>query len=117
MQKNQLLFIVSLVFAIIVTLFALTNANPVVINLFFYKVEASQAVIIFFSAALGAIVVTALGLIRDFKLKSEVKKLRKENDALNKKIQELQETQELQESSQKIQKEESTDDLINKDLS
>lgn len=35
MQKNQMLFIVSLVFAIIVTIFALTNANPVVINLLF----------------------------------------------------------------------------------
>lgn len=110
MQKNQLLFIVSLVFAIIVTLFALTNANPVVINLFFYKVEASQALVIFSSATLGAIIVTGLGLIRHLKLKNEVKKLKKENEMLNKK------NQKLQESSQEIEKVEKPDDLMNNDL-
>jgi len=92
MQKSQLLFIVSLIFAIIVTIFALTNSDPVVINLLFLQFEASQALVIFFSAALGAITVTLLGLIKHIKLKSEVKKLKKEKEELMKENQELRDS-------------------------
>lgn len=89
MQKNQLLFILGLVLAIIITLFALTNANPVAINLLFYKFEASQALVIFFSATFGAIIVTLLGLTKHLKLKVEIKKLKKENEKLNKENEKL----------------------------
>lgn len=86
MQKSQFLFIISLVFAIIITAFAITNSEPVIINLFFYELTASQALVIFVSAALGAIIVTTLGLMRYIKLISEVKKLRKENETMINKI-------------------------------
>jgi uncharacterized integral membrane protein len=89
MQKVQFMFIVGLVFAIIITIFALTNANPVVINLFFYKFVASQALMIFISAALGAVIVTSLGLVKHIKLKSQIRTLRKENEELSAKIQNL----------------------------
>jgi|LSQX01.3.fsa_nt_gb uncharacterized integral membrane protein len=69
MQRNQVLFIVSLLFAVFITVFALINAEPVVVNLLFYKFQASQALIIFFSAALGAIIVTSLGITSHFRLK------------------------------------------------
>lgn len=89
MQKGQVMFIVSLVFAIIITIFALTNANPVIINLIFYKFEASQALVIFISAALGAVIVTSLGLVNHIKLKSQIKTLRKTNEELSAKINSL----------------------------
>lgn len=89
MQKIQVMFIVSLVFAIIITIFALTNATPVVISLFFYKFTASQALIIFISAALGAVIVTSLGIVRHIKLKNEIKVLHKANDELSARIQSL----------------------------
>jgi uncharacterized integral membrane protein len=89
MQKVQGMFIVGLVFAIIITIFALTNANPVVINLIFYKFEASQALVIFISAALGAVIVTSLGLVNQIKLKSQIKTLRKVNEELSAKINSL----------------------------
>jgi uncharacterized integral membrane protein len=89
MQKVQFTFIVGLVFAIIITIFALTNANPVVINLFFYKFEASQALIIFISAALGAVIVTSLGLVSQLKLKNQIKALRKANEELSARVQNL----------------------------
>lgn len=89
MQKIQLNFIIGLVLAIIITIFALTNANPVVINLFFYQFQSSEALIIFISAALGAVIVASLGLVNHVKLKSEVKALRKANDELSAKIQNL----------------------------
>lgn len=89
MQKVQGMFIVSLVFAIIITIFALTNANPVVINLLFYKFEASQALVIFISAALGAVIVASLGLVNQIKLKSQIKTLHKANEELSSKISSL----------------------------
>lgn len=86
MQKNQIWFIMGLIFAIIVTVFALTNANAVVIHLFFYEVQASQALVIFSSAAMGAIMVVLLGTTQHFKLRSELRKLKKENEQLEKRI-------------------------------
>lgn len=89
MQKVQVMFLVSLVFAIIITIFALTNADPVVINMIFYKFEASQALIIFISAALGAVIVASLGLVNHIKLKSQIKTLRKANEELSVKVNSL----------------------------
>lgn len=89
MQKVQFNFIVGLVFAIIITIFALTNASTVVINLFFYKFEVSQVLVIFISAALGAVIVTSLGLVNQVKLKSQIKALRKANEELSAEIQNL----------------------------
>jgi uncharacterized integral membrane protein len=89
MQKVQVMFLVSLAFAIIITIFALTNANPVVINLIFYKFEASQALVIFISAALGAVIVASLGLVNHIKLKSQIKTLRKANEELSAKVNSL----------------------------
>lgn len=86
MQKVQWMFIVGLVFAIIITIFALTNANPVVISLLFFKFTASQALVIFISAALGAVIATSLGLVNRIKLKGQIKVLRKTNEELSAKI-------------------------------
>lgn len=82
MHKNQLLFVIGLIFAVLVTAFAMVNAKPVEINLLFTKFEASQALLVFFSAAMGAIVVTFMGLIRHFRLTGEIRALRKENEKL-----------------------------------
>ena len=89
MQKVQFMFIVSLVFAILVTIFALTNASPVVIHLFLYEFTASQALVIFISAALGAVIVTSLGVVRYIKLRGQIKVLHKANEELEAKLQSL----------------------------
>ena len=82
MQKSQILFIISLIFAIIITIFAITNAEPVTINLIYQEVIASQALVIFVSAAIGAVIVSMLGIIKYIKLTMGLKKLKKENEAL-----------------------------------
>ena len=40
MFKNQFLFVVGLVFAVIISVFAITNADPVEINLLFTTFQA-----------------------------------------------------------------------------
>lgn len=82
MQKNQIWFILGLCFAIVVTVFALTNAKTVVVHLFFTDLQASQALVIFFSAAMGAIMVVLLGITQHFKMKGEIRKLKKEREQL-----------------------------------
>lgn len=89
MNKNQIFFIISLIFAILVTVFALTNAGPVPVNLFFYKVEASQALIIFMSAAIGAIITLLLGIWKYYALVIEGKKMKKNNENLQNEIKRL----------------------------
>jgi uncharacterized integral membrane protein len=86
MQKGQVLFIIGLVFAILITVFALSNSKPVAISLLFYEVNASQALIIFVSAALGAIIVAALGMVRYIRRMTEIRRLRKEIESLKKEI-------------------------------
>ena len=89
-------FIFSLIFAILVAVFALKNADSVLIDFFFAKVQVSQAIVIFVSAALGAVIVTILGLVRQLKLslkiKEQVKKIKKleeEKTLLENRIEEI----------------------------
>ena len=84
MQKSQFLFILSLILAVIVTVFALTNSSPVVINFFFTEFTGSLALVIFLSAMLGALVVMLLGIGRFIGFKLETKRLNKEKTTLTK---------------------------------
>lgn len=79
MQKG---FIFSLLFAILVAIFALKNANKVLIDFIFGKVSISQALVILISAILGAVIVAIIGSVRNFKLKKKVKKLNKKIESI-----------------------------------
>ncbi|WXR60752.1 LapA family protein [Peptostreptococcaceae bacterium AGR-M142] len=94
MQKN---FILSLVFAIIVAIFAIQNSNNINVNFLTFTFTTSQAVIIFISALLGGIIASLFGIIREFKLK----RLNKE---LNKKLTELENN--LKEKEEELSKNE-----------
>ena len=48
--------IIALIAVILVALFSVQNAAPVVISFFFWKFEASLAVVIFLSALAGAVI-------------------------------------------------------------
>ena len=90
MHKNQVFFIGGLLFAIIVAIFALTNDDAVTIQLLFWKVNGSQALVIFLSAALGAVVMALLGTVRYVRKLNENKRLRREIETLKKEIQFLE---------------------------
>ena len=75
-------FILSLIFAGIVGIFALSNSERVSIDLIFTTLEISQAIVIFISAFLGAIIVAILGWVKDLKYKKRIKELTRENDMI-----------------------------------
>ena len=94
-------FILSLIFAAIVAIFALKNGDKVLIDFLFTKVEISQAIIIFGSVILGAVIVSILTTMKNIKFKKEIKEL-------NKKINSIQEEKDdlniiLEEKERKIQ--------------
>ncbi len=72
----QINFILSLIFATFIAIFALKNGNKVLIDFLFAKVNISQAIVIFISAILGAVIVAILGSVRSFKLKKKIKELK-----------------------------------------
>ena len=94
-QLMQFGFIISLIFAILVAVFAIQNSGSVVISFMFAEFNISQALVILISAALGAIIVMLLGFIKQIKLKLKIKEqlkriknLEEENKLHNNKIEE-----------------------------
>lgn len=73
-------FIISLIFAIIIALFGIQNAAIISVNFFSAKFYISLALIIFVAAIIGAIVVTLLGVQKEFKLSRGNKLLTKKAD-------------------------------------
>ncbi len=79
-------FVVSLVVALIVAVFALLNSEPVTINLLFKKAVISQALVILISVIVGALVVALLGSISRFKLSAALKDEKQKVEELEKEL-------------------------------
>jgi len=86
----QLYFILSLIASILLIIFAITNATLVPVKIFFIQYELSLALIIFIATALGAIIATFIGLLKQFKFKKEIKKLNTEKENLISQQEELE---------------------------
>lgn len=89
MFKLEKGFILSLIFAAIVAIFALNNSEIVLINLLFTKVEISQAIVILISAILGAVVAAIFSGVRSLRSNRKIKNLNQEIRELNEKNKEL----------------------------
>ncbi len=87
MQFN---LIISMVFAVIIALFAVANSEPVSINLIFRTYELSQAVVILVSAVVGALMVFVLNLLSKAKQAMKAKNLKKEIKELNSQLENCQ---------------------------
>jgi len=84
----QILFIFSLLFAILVAAFAVMNSNPVIIKLFWMEIPSSQGVVILGSAAIGAIVVSLLGILSKVKSTLKIRELNNKIKQLEHKLEE-----------------------------
>lgn len=83
----QIGFIVILIIAIFVAIFAIQNGTPVPLDLFLAKFEIPLAVIMMICIILGAVIVLILGTTRQFKKRTESKEMKNklktlENDKL-----------------------------------
>lgn len=69
-------FIISLVLALLITIFALQNSKSVSVKMFISDIETSQSIIIIISAIIGALTALSIGVIQQFSLK----KINKDKD-------------------------------------
>ena len=89
-------FVLSLIFALIVAVFAIQNATAVEVNFLAWEVSISQALIILMSAIFGAIAVLLLSLMKQIKLKANIRSdkktitsLKNENQPLKGNVEEV----------------------------
>ena len=75
-------FILSLVLALLVAIFAIQNSDPVTVSFFITTRQISQALIILLSTVVGAIIALSLGLIKQFALSKKLKEKEKSIRAL-----------------------------------
>ncbi len=69
-------FIISLIFAFLIVIFAIANSETVIVDFIFTKITMSQAVVIMGSALLGALIVFLISLIKKIRLTQEIKSLK-----------------------------------------
>ena len=85
----QLTYIFALIFALVVAVFALLNAQPVTVDFAFNEFQISLALVILISAFAGAIILGFMGLFRQVK---EGFKFRDMNVRIKKLEEQLKET-------------------------
>lgn len=78
----QITLIISLVFAVIIAIFAVANSEAVSINLIFVTYEMSQAIVILISSIIGAISVFLLNMVSKIKSSRNTKRLNNEIKSL-----------------------------------
>lgn len=75
-MKRQLYLIFSLFVAILIAIFAVINVNPVKVNFLFTTANWPLIIVILLSVLTGAILMGSISMVRNFRLKGEVKRLR-----------------------------------------
>ncbi len=81
-------FILSLVMAILIAIFALLNGTTVPVSFGFAQIEASLALIILVSVAIGAIIIYLIDVMGKFKSARRIKDLEKKISKLEKEVSE-----------------------------
>lgn len=87
----NVVLVVSLVFALVVAIFAVQNNVPVDISFLGWKIpDISLVLVILGSAAAGAVTVFSISLVKQIKLKMDLRHAKSQNDKLTSQISALQ---------------------------
>lgn len=82
----QVIIVISMIFSVLIAFFAVQNAGIVIVNLFWYKVSMSQAVVILCSALFGVLVMLPFDVARTIKNKLKIMELASENKRLKEEL-------------------------------
>lgn len=108
----QFVIVISMIFAILIALFALQNASIITINFLWYKINLSQAVVILSSALFGVLIMIPFDIAKRVKhglktseLNSQIKKLNEELNSIKKenKVQNIDDLIKKEEENKKEQ--------------
>ncbi|WP_257346256.1 LapA family protein [Pseudalkalibacillus decolorationis] len=81
-MKREWSFIIVLLFAMIVAVFAVVNVEPVGVNYVFGTAQWPLVLVILGSAILGALTIGVAGSVRLLSMKRELRLLKRENEQL-----------------------------------
>ncbi|MBA1336813.1 MAG: hypothetical protein HPY66_3249 [Firmicutes bacterium] len=107
----QLTYLLALLFAVVVAMFAIVNAQPVTVDFMFNEFQVSLALVILVSAFAGAIILGFLGLFRQVKSGFKLRELQGRNKKLENQVTETEEK--LSQTEQKLS--EAEDRLVEKE--
>ncbi len=81
-MKGQWGLVVALIFALIIAVFSVVNVDSVQVNYVFGTSDWPLVLVILGSVLMGAILVLGFGMVKYYRLKRELKKVKKENERL-----------------------------------
>lgn len=87
-MKGQTYVILTIVFVILIAIFAISNVDRVEVTYFFWKVESPLILIILFSVLMGGIVTSSVGALKYVRYQRENKTLREKISQLENKLRE-----------------------------
>jgi len=79
-MKGQTYVILGIIVLIIVSVFAVTNVEPVDVNYLFWTAESPLILVILFSVLMGGLITAAVGSIRIIHLQRENKIIKEKRD-------------------------------------
>ncbi len=86
----QIYFVIALIFAVLVAIFAIQNSAPVHVQFLFWEIQRiSQVLVILGAAAIGALIVLFMGAGKQIKLIWQVRQLTQQNNQLKNEQQKL----------------------------
>lgn len=100
-MKGQTYVILTILFTIIIAIFAILNVEPVEVTYFFWTVKSPLILIILFSVLMGGIVTATVGAFKYLNLQRKNKVLREEIHKLEKILQENDLTNEIFQENEK----------------
>lgn len=81
-MKGQTYVVLSIIFIIIVSVFAVTNVEVVEVNYLFWTGKSPLILIILFSVLMGVIITATVGSIKIFRLQRELKLVTKKQQQM-----------------------------------
>ncbi len=105
-MKGQWSLILSLVFALIVAVFAVINVEPVTVDYLFGTSEWPLILVILGSALLGGLAVGSIGIVRVYRLQRKIKLCENEKNRLGEEMERLNEPDKSKETVQAAEEDE-----------
>ncbi|MBM7584807.1 putative integral membrane protein [Bacillus pakistanensis] len=103
-MKFQWTFLLGLIFALIVAIFAVINVDPVTVNYLFGTSQWPLILVIIGSVLMGGTIIGSVGLMRLYVIQRKVKALEKENALLRSEMNQLQVKDKTPENKEPLKK-------------
>lgn len=105
-MKNQWSFLLGIMFALIVSIFAVINVDTVTVHYLFGTAEWPLVLVILGSVFMGGMIIGSVGMVRIYTLQKEKKQLKDEKDSLERELATLRTPSSDQENQKKAVTEE-----------